>query len=86
MSPETEKVLEMVKIIIESTDFQFDQTRVGRVIKVLSNNRYSVQITDREYTIKSYFKYDVGERVFVLFPCGNNKDLYIYPNRINGQA
>lgn len=83
MSPETQKVIEMVQIIIENTSFNFDQSKYGRVIDVLSDNRYKVQIRDKIQEIKSLFNYIVNERVLVLFPCGNDKDLYIYPNKPN---
>jgi len=83
MSPETERVLEMVKIVIENTPFSYDQTKRGRVVEILPNNRYKVQIADKTYAIKSYFSYSVDEMVFVLFPQGrdNPDNLYIHPNR-----
>lgn len=80
MSPETQKVLEMVKIMIEGSNFSFDQSKYGRVTEV-SGNTYKVQIQGDTYTIKSLFSFSVGERVLVLFPCGSKKDLYIYPNK-----
>lgn len=85
MSPETQKIFEMVKIIIAETDFTFDQTKRGRIVEVLSNNRYKVQIQDKTYTIKSYFSFSVDEAVLVLFPQGrdNSDDLYIYQNKSN---
>lgn len=65
----------------KNTPLPFDQTKVGRVIGILNNNRYKVQIQGDTYTIKSMFNYNLNERVFVLFPCGNSTDLYIYPNK-----
>lgn len=83
MSPETQKVIEMVKIIIRETKFPFDQTKRGRIISILPNNKYVVKINDITYEIKSHFIYSENETVFVLFPQGksNSEDLYIYPNR-----
>lgn len=72
MSPETEKVLEMVKIVIDNTPFAYDQTKRGRIVEILSNNRYRVQIADKTYTIKSCFLYSVDEAVLVLFPQGRD--------------
>lgn len=73
----------MVKVIISETPFPFDQTKRGLIKEVLANNRYVVQIKDKNYTIKSYFSFTVNEAVWVLFPQGrdNSDDLYIYPNR-----
>lgn len=76
-----ECLFQAVKVIAESISLPFDQTRMGRVVEQLDNDRYKVQIQDQIYTIKSQFYFNVNERVFVLFPCGNNKDLYIYPNK-----
>ena len=83
MSPETQKIFEMVKIIIAETDFAFDQSKRGRIVEVLNNNRYKVQIKDKTYTIKSYFSFSVDEAVWVVFSQGrdNPDDLYIRPNR-----
>lgn len=67
----------------KNTPLPFDQTKVGRVIEILNNNKYKVQIQGDTYTIKSQFHYSVNERVFVLFPCGSTTDLYIYPNKYN---
>lgn len=83
MSPDTEKIFEMVKVIIAESDFSFDQTRTGLVTEILTNNKYRVQVQGDTYTIKSQFCYAVGERVFVLFPCGRSTDLYLYPNKYN---
>lgn len=81
MSPETQRIFEMVKIIIEETNFSFDQTKRGRVVEKLNNNIYKVRILEDVYTIKSKFDFNVNESVLVLFPCGSRTDLYIYPNK-----
>lgn len=72
-----------MKIVAKGLENNFDQTRAGRVIEKLDNNRYKVQIQGDTYTVKSNFNYEAGERVFVLFPCGNKTDLYLYPNNKN---
>lgn len=66
---------------MESMNMPFDQTKSGRVIEILENGRYKVQIKDKTYTIKSQFHYSVNEQVSVLFKCGNEHDLYIHPNK-----
>lgn len=81
MTQNIDYMLEAMKIVAKGLENNFDQTRVGRVTEKLDNNRYKVQIQDHIYTIKSQFDFSINERVFVLFPCGNNKDLYIYPNK-----
>lgn len=81
MDKTKENLFKAFEAIIKSMPMSFDQTRMGRVIEQLDNDRYKVQIQDQVYTIKSQFHFSVNERVFVLFPCGNNKDLYIYPNK-----
>lgn len=74
-------ILDAVNIVLNNKKFNFDQTKVGRVTEVLDNNRYKVLIQGKTKTIKSEFHYNVGERVFVLFPCGSEQNPYIYPNR-----
>lgn len=74
-------ICQAIDVFFKNTPLSFDQTKVGRVIEILENNKYKVQIRDHTYTIKSLFTYSVNERVFVLFPCGNDTDLYIYPNK-----
>ena len=73
--------LDAIDIVLKNTKFNFDQTKVGRVTEVLDNNKYKVLIHGKTKTIKSEFHFSVGERVFVLFPCGSEQNLYIYPNR-----
>ena len=82
MDKSKENLFRAIRAIIDSMPLPFDQTKIGRVTEILSNNKYKVQIKDHVYTIKSKFHFSVGERVFVLFPCGNDKDLYIHPNNI----
>ena len=74
-------ILEAIEVVLKNTRFNYDQTKIGRVVEVLDNNRYKVLIQGNTKTIKSEFSYSVGERVFVLFPSGNDTSLYIYPNR-----
>lgn len=81
MNPTKEKLLEAMTIIVQSMQMSFDQSKYGRITERLYNNTYRVQIQGDTYTIKSLFSFSVGERVLVLFPCGNKKDLYIYPNK-----
>lgn len=83
MSPETQKVFEAIEILLKEMKASADQTKTGRIIEVLKNNKYKVQIYDKTYTIKSKFGFSVNEKVFVLFPQGreNPNDLYIYPNK-----
>ena len=83
MSPETQKVFEAIEILLKEMKTSADQTKTGRIIEVLKNNKYKVQIYDKTYTIKSKFNFSVNEKVFVLFPQGreNPNDLYIYPNK-----
>lgn len=76
-------ICQAIDVFFKNTPLSFDQTKIGRVTEILSNNRYKVKIQDHTYTIKSSFNYAVNERVFVLFPCGRDTDLYIYPNRYN---
>lgn len=81
MDKSKDNLFKAIQKIIESMGMPYDQTKPGRVIEILSNHRYKVKIYDKIYTIKSLFHYNVDERVWVLFPCGNDKDLYIYPNK-----
>lgn len=81
MDKTKENLFKAFEAIVKSMPMSFDQTKMGRVVEQLDNNRYKVQIQDQIYTIKSQFYFNVNERVFVLFPCGNKKDLYIYPNK-----
>lgn len=83
MSPETQKVIDAFKIVIQETKFNFDITKRGRIVEVLPNNKYKVQIYDKNYEIKSGFSFSINEMVHVLFPQGrdNPDDLYIYPNK-----
>ena len=86
MDKSKENLFRAIRAIIDSMPLPFDQTKIGRVTEILSNDKYKVQIKDHVYTIKSKFYFSVGERVFVLFPCGNDKDLYIHPNYGNGDG
>lgn len=83
MSPETRKVFEAIEVLLKEYKISADVTKTGRVIEILSNNKYKVQIYDKVYSIKSQFHYDINEKVWVLFPQGreNPNDLYIYPNQ-----
>lgn len=81
MDKTKENLFKAIETIMKSMPMPFDQTKIGRVTEKIDNNRYKVQIQDHIYTIKSQFDFSINERVFVLFPCGNNKDLYIYPNK-----
>ena len=83
MSPETQKVFEAIEILLKEMKASADQSKTGRIIEVLKNNRYKVQIYDKVYIIKSKFDFDINEKVLVLFPQGreNPNDLYIYPNK-----
>lgn len=81
MDKTKENLFKAFEVIMKSMPMPFDQTKIGRVTEKIDNNRYKVQIQDHIYTIKSQFDFSINERVFVLFPCGNNKDLYIYPNK-----
>lgn len=83
MDKAKENLFKAFQVIAESVGMSFDQTKVGRVIEILTNNRYKVQIYGDTYIIKSQFHYSVNERVFVLFPCGSTTDLYLYPNKYN---
>lgn len=74
-------ICQAIDVFFKNTPLSFDQTKIGRVTEVLSNNRYKVKIQDNFYTIKSLFNYSVNEKVFVLFPCGSTTNLYIYPNK-----
>lgn len=74
-------MLDAMKIVAKEIEKNFDQTETGRIIEKMENNRYKVKIRDVVYIVKSKFIYEEGERVFVLFPCGNKHDLYLYPNR-----
>ena len=76
-----ENLFKAIKIIAKEIEKNFDQTKTGRVIEVLDNSKYKVEIQGTKYTIKSKFIYEVGERVLVLFPCGSKTDLYLYPNK-----
>lgn len=76
-------ICQAIDVFFKNTPLSFDQTKIGRVTEILSNNKYKVQIKDHVYTIKSLFNFNVNERVFVLFPCGIDTDLYIYPNKCN---
>jgi len=86
MSPETRKVFEAIEVLLKEYKISADVTKIGRVIEILANNKYKVQIYDKVYAIKSQFHYDVNEKVWVLFPQGrdNPNDLYIYPNQGGG--
>ena len=81
MDKAKENLFKAIKIIMESMNMPFDQTKDGRVIEILDNGRYKVQIRDKTYTIKSQFHYNVNEQVSVLFKCGNEHNLYIHPNK-----
>lgn len=81
MDKTKDNLFRAIRAIIETMPMPFDQTKTGRVIEKLNNNRYKVQIQDRIYTIKSQFYFDVGERVDVLFKCGSTTDLRIHPNK-----
>ena len=83
MDKSKENLFKAIRVIVNSMPMPFDQTKRGRIIEILSNNRYRVQIADKNYTIKSYFSYSVDETVWVTFPQGrdNPDDLYIRPNR-----
>jgi len=70
MSPETQKVIDAFNIIIQETKFNFDITKRGRIIGVLPNGKYKVQIYDANYEIKSGFTFAINETVHVLFPQG----------------
>lgn len=83
MTRNIDYMLEAMKIVAKGLENNFDQTKIGRIIEKLDNNRYKVQIQGDTYTVKSNFNYEAGERVFVLFPCGNKTDLYLYPNNRN---
>lgn len=88
MSPETRKVFEAIEVLLKEYKISADVTKTGRVIEILSNNKYKVQIYDKVYSIKSQFYYDVNEKVWVLFPQGrdNPNDLYIYPNKCDSDT
>ena len=66
MSPETQKVFEAIEILLKEMKASADQTKTGRIIEVLKNNKYKVQIYDKTYTIKSKFGFSVNEKVFVI--------------------
>lgn len=83
MTQDIDYMFEAMKIVAKGLGNNFDQTKIGRVIEKLDNNRYKVQIQECIHTVKSNFNYEAGERVFVLFPCGNKTDLYLYPNNRN---
>lgn len=74
-------MFDAMKIIAKEIEKNFDQTKGGRIVEKMENNRYKVEIQGSIYTVKSKFIYEVGEKVFVLFPCGSRTDLYLYPNR-----
>lgn len=74
-------MLDAMRIVAKEIEKNFDQTKAGRIVEKLENNRYKVEIQGSTYSVKSNFIYEEGERVFVLFPCGNRTDLYLYPNR-----
>jgi hypothetical protein len=74
-------ICQAIDVFFKNTPLPFDQTKIGRIIDILNNNRYKVQIQGDIYIIKSMFNFDINERVFILFPCGNSTDLYIYPNK-----
>lgn len=82
MSPETQKVFEAIEVLLKEYEISADVTKVGRVIEILPNNKYRVQIYDKIYSIKSKFNFSINEKVWVLFPQGreNPNDLYIHPN------
>ena len=83
MHPDTQKVLEAFKIIMENFNYNFDQSKYGIVVEILPYHKYKIQIKDKIYEVKSLFNYSIDERVLVLFPCGNDRDLYIYPNKLH---
>lgn len=75
-------ILEAITTVVKKMGYNFDVTKRGLITEVLSGNRYKVKVYDKTYTIKSNFSYNVGERVFVLFPQGQDtEDKYLYPNR-----
>lgn len=74
-------MLDAMKIVAKEIEKNFDQTKAGRVLEKMENNRYKVEIQGKTHTVKSNFIYEKGEKVFVLFPCGSRTDLYLYPNR-----
>lgn len=78
-------LFQAVKIIIENMKFGFDITKKGRVVSCdtsTSSNIYQVQIQGKDYRVQSKFNFNIGETVFVLFPQGNETDLYLYPNQL----
>lgn len=83
MDKAKENLFKAFQVIAESVGMSFDQTKVGRIVEILPNNRYKIQIHSDVYTVKSQFDYNVDERVFILFPCGSSTDLYLYPNKYN---
>ena len=74
-------ILKAVDIVVEKRlkDLTFDVTRIGRISKVLANNRYAVMIDGSEYVIQSFNSYAVNDSVYVLMPQNNKNKLYLLP-------
>lgn len=78
---EMESIFRAIQAIIDGQKWIFDITRNGRITAIVNDNKYKVEVNGMIYTIKSNFKYEVNERVRVLFPNGSSTDLYLYPNK-----
>ena len=56
---------------------KFDRTVRGRIIELLPNDKYKVQIDGNNYTVKGKIGYSINDLVYVLIPQNNYKDMII---------
>lgn len=80
MSDLKTNLFQAIEIMLNNKKFNYDVTCRGRIVNI-ENDIYTVKIRGETYKIKSKFQYNLNEAVFVLFPEGSKKNLYLYPNK-----
>ncbi|MEG0899805.1 MAG: hypothetical protein RSF40_08880 [Oscillospiraceae bacterium] len=79
------EILNAVDITIKAVadKLPFDKTVVGVITAVLGNNKYTVRIAGKSYTLTDASAYMLNDTVWVRIPCNNYNLMFIDRKKVN---
>ena len=75
-------IKEMIKTILLAIDkkiatAKFDRTVRGRIIEIINDRKYKVEIDGQTHNVKGKTGYLVNDVVYITIPQNNVKDMFI---------
>lgn len=63
-----------------ASEARFDRTFTAKITEFVSKKKCKVLYCGKTYTCAIYTSYEVGDRVMVCIPCGNENDSFVVLN------